>query len=283
MNRLARSLIRLYPAQWRRRYGAEFEAMLEEVPPGWSAAFELLKGAIRMQFSIPSFPKLALMLSVTGLLAGFAVSYAVAPQYTSTAVLSYVDVLRSNARPADFAVSRNLVLSPTSLSSIIRDPRLKLYPDDLAKIPLDNVIRHMRRDTDISLQNLDARATSFRISFTYSEPLKAKATVQALSTRFVDENTLSQLRRLPKNWIEELSKASKTGRIKEEEMQERPVPRVGIRIEVLDPPSLPTDPFYPNRSMFASTGFVAGFVLAIVIAIFRRRFQPAAPLPASFT
>jgi hypothetical protein len=55
MNRLARSLIRLYPAAWRKRYGAEFEALLEEAPQGWSAVFDLFTGAIRMQLSIPSF------------------------------------------------------------------------------------------------------------------------------------------------------------------------------------------------------------------------------------
>jgi hypothetical protein len=51
MNRLTRTLIRLYPGGWRKRYGAEFEAMLEQVPPGWSANFDLFKGSIRMQFS----------------------------------------------------------------------------------------------------------------------------------------------------------------------------------------------------------------------------------------
>lgn len=52
-------------------------------------------------------------------------------------------------------------------------------------------------------------------------------------------------------------------------------------LEVLDPPSLPVNPIRPKRSVFASDGFVAGLVLAIVIAIFRRRFLPCAPLPAS--
>jgi len=73
MNRVARSLIRLYPAAWCKRYGAEFEAMLEDVPQGWSAVFDLSKGAIRMQLSMPSFPKLALILSLVGLAVGLGV------------------------------------------------------------------------------------------------------------------------------------------------------------------------------------------------------------------
>jgi len=35
------------------------------------------------------------------------------------------------------------------------------------------------------------------------------------------------------------------------------------------------NPIYPNRGVIAAIGFVAGFVLALIIAIFRRRFQPA--------
>jgi hypothetical protein len=43
MNRLAKSLVHLYPAEWRKRYGSEFEGLVEDVPPGWSAHFDLLK------------------------------------------------------------------------------------------------------------------------------------------------------------------------------------------------------------------------------------------------
>jgi uncharacterized protein involved in exopolysaccharide biosynthesis len=60
------------------------------------------------------------------------------------------------------------------------------------------------------------------------------------------------------------------------------VPEDAIGLAVVDPASLPTRPIYPDRYMFMATGFSAGLFLAIVIAIFRRPFQPAAPLPASF-
>jgi hypothetical protein len=67
MNRIAGSLIRLYPAACSKRYEAEFAAMLEEFPQGWSAVFDLLEGATRMHLSMPSFPKLALTISLLGL------------------------------------------------------------------------------------------------------------------------------------------------------------------------------------------------------------------------
>ena len=50
------------------------------------------------------------------------------------------------------------------------------------------------------------------------------------------------------------------------------VPQIkGVNLEVLDVPSLPTKPAYPNRSIFATFGFGGGFICAIVIAVFRRR------------
>jgi hypothetical protein len=81
MKRLTRFFIRLYPATWRARYGEEFEALLEDSSSDWPAIFDLLKGAIRMQLSVSTFPKLALMLSITGLLAGLLISSLVAPVF----------------------------------------------------------------------------------------------------------------------------------------------------------------------------------------------------------
>jgi hypothetical protein len=40
---------RLYPAWWRRRYGAEYDALLEEIRPGWRDLLSVLTGALMMQ------------------------------------------------------------------------------------------------------------------------------------------------------------------------------------------------------------------------------------------
>jgi hypothetical protein len=127
MNRLAGSLIRLYPAAWRKRYEAEFAAMLEEVPQGWSAVFDLLEGATRMHLSMPSFPKLALTLSLLGL----GVSFTIAPRYESTTVPIYHGE-RSDRQAAieGLQAMEANVLSRTSLSNLIQDPRLNLFPDE---------------------------------------------------------------------------------------------------------------------------------------------------------
>ncbi|MBI3208833.1 MAG: hypothetical protein HYZ37_08020 [Candidatus Solibacter usitatus] len=51
MKRLLRILVRLYPADWRRRYGLEFEALLEDARPGLGGALDILKGALIMQLT----------------------------------------------------------------------------------------------------------------------------------------------------------------------------------------------------------------------------------------
>jgi hypothetical protein len=44
-----RLAIGVYPRWWRRRYGPELEALLEDAPPGWSALFDLVRGACIMR------------------------------------------------------------------------------------------------------------------------------------------------------------------------------------------------------------------------------------------
>src|SRR5215475_1382837 len=39
---------RLYPARWRRRYGTEFGALLEQAGSGWGEMTDVLKGAVAM-------------------------------------------------------------------------------------------------------------------------------------------------------------------------------------------------------------------------------------------
>ena len=44
--RLARGALRLYPLAYRRRYGAEIEALLEDSPGGALTVLDLLRGAV---------------------------------------------------------------------------------------------------------------------------------------------------------------------------------------------------------------------------------------------
>jgi succinoglycan biosynthesis transport protein ExoP len=89
------------------------------------------------------------------------------------------------------------ILSRTSLSTIIQDPRLDLYKSDRASKPVEDVIETMRtRDIKIKIDALPGdgtrRASAFSISFSYPDRIKAQQTVQALMTKFMDSNQNSQ-------------------------------------------------------------------------------------------
>jgi len=301
MKTLARFLIRIYPASWRARYGEEFETLIEDSSPGWRGIFDLAKGAIKMQLSAPVFPKLALILSVAGLATGLAISFMVTPGFVSTAAMAFIP---PSVSPSPTEAHRNVndlflelqteILSRTSLSSIIQDPRLDLYKEDRARIPLEDVIERMRQDTKISPDtpaNTGGDYLPFHVTFAYPDRIKAQQTVMALMTKFQDANLTSQRMQA------EAKRASTSNQVYRLEariaaLEERlGMPSAahepdfssnrigGINLDVLDPPILPTAPVYPDRIRFLATGFGAGIAVAMVIAIFRRR-PPPIPFPA---
>jgi polysaccharide biosynthesis transport protein len=88
----------------------------------------------------------------------------------------------------------NEILSRTSLSNIIQDPRLDLYKSDRASKPVEDVIEQMRSQIKLRIDSLpgDRRASAFSISFSYPDRMKAQQTVQALITKFQDSNLTTQ-------------------------------------------------------------------------------------------
>ena len=187
MSSLARFVIRLYPAAWRKRYGDEFEALLEAHPPTPSTLFDLIKGATKMHFSVPTFPKLALLLSVAGMLAGLGVSHLFVSEYVSEATMTLVQT--PGSAPADLrpilAGMQQEILSRTALYTLMTDPRLDLYRRERARQPIEDVIANMRGNLEIGLTG---PGSTFHIRFTYSDRAKAHDTVQALMAEFEASN-----------------------------------------------------------------------------------------------
>jgi len=72
MKRLTKLFARLYPASWRERYADEFDALLEEVNPGWRTSLDILKGAVGMQVKTFGVAKLIAGACMAGLLASLA-------------------------------------------------------------------------------------------------------------------------------------------------------------------------------------------------------------------
>jgi polysaccharide biosynthesis transport protein len=111
------------------------------------------------------------------------------PQISDVLVPSTVNQLMSDK----VAQMETQILSRTSLSELIQKPTLNLYPRERANKPLEDVIEQMRtRDVHINVMNLAGAggrpATAFEISFQYEDASKAKAVVEALITRFMEES-----------------------------------------------------------------------------------------------
>ena len=251
-----------------------------------------------MQLYVPAFPKLALALSIAGLLGGLAVSFVVTPRYVSSSEMQYAVANPDPGHPVrdlSEALMQNQqeVLSRTSLSRIIQDPRLDLYPSERTRIPLEDVIEKMRReDIQITRDNPGSPSHSylaFKVSFAYRDRIKAQQTVQALITRLEEANIISQrisLRVKRQRSYGEVDRMEARIAALEKRLGMPPVPPepldqfapvdAGLNLDVLDPPSLPLKPVYPNRFAFMFAGFGSGFAAAIVIAIFRR---PMPPIP----
>jgi hypothetical protein len=287
MKSIARYLIRLYPPTWRARYGEELAALLEDSPPGLSSVLNVLKGAIKMQLSIPSFPKLTLLLSITGLLCGALVAYLMPDTYVSTATLKLEGVASPLQASELLAEWQNEVLSRTSLSSIITDPRLDLYRSQRARQPIEDVIQTMR-NRDIRIQFGPFRGVSFAvftISFVYRDRMKAQETVQALVAHLIEAGFQQRLKTQSGN--DDFARLEARVALLEKRLglppsESAPSTLVasampGVTIRVLDPPSLAVKPAKPNRALIASWGFAIGFLAALIIAVIRRRVRPAVP------
>ena len=88
MNRLMRLAVAFYPAHWRARYGDEFEALLEDIHPGWLDFWNVVIGGFAMRLT--SIGPIPVALAAVGVLGGIAFSLQVPELYRSSATVSTV-------------------------------------------------------------------------------------------------------------------------------------------------------------------------------------------------
>jgi len=221
---------RLYPSPWRKRYSAEFLALLEDVNPGWRELFDVLGGALKMQLTTgATYLKLGAAFALAGVLIATVASFVIPKAYVSTAVLRISDV-------DQLAKAEQNVLTRKSLSQIIQDPALQLYPSERSTQPLEDVIENMRRrDIHINVLNEKDQSAAIKISFMYADKKKAQAVVRIL--------------------IAKLSQALEPGQSRQ-------------NLEILDPPNLPAFAASPKRPEMLIEGITAGLLLGLLAAVF---------------
>jgi hypothetical protein len=156
------------------------------------------------------------------------------------------------------------VLSFQSLSSIIRNPRLNLYPNERNSKPVEEVVRNMVAN-DLRITPLNpqpgAKTVAFSISFTYSDRFKAQQAVQKLMDRFAEVDRENK-RALSKGASQSIAK------------RRIAIRRFGESLDVLDVPHLPTTPEAPNRALIAASGLGTGLLLGAIKLHLRRPRTP---------
>ncbi len=242
MKRIMRFLTRLYPSKWRKRYGAEFDALLEDAMPSARNAFDVFGAALKMQMTAWGFGRITLACTVAGTLMAAAISFAFPVHYASQTIVCLTPAEQSTlARESADRTVNNLewnILSRESLTSIILEH--DLYPSERARIPLDDVIREMKRNIRVALipTGSPENARGFVVQFDYRDPRVAQQVDTELTSRFI-EGTLEMSRWSNSHWI----------------------------FRVMDPPSLPLRPAGPNRTRFAAAGLFAGLLASLTLAI----------------
>jgi hypothetical protein len=68
MNRLSWIITGLYPAAWKKRYGDELDALIEDAGADWGTLFDLLKESIKMNVKTWSWGRWVLVFGVAGIL-----------------------------------------------------------------------------------------------------------------------------------------------------------------------------------------------------------------------
>jgi hypothetical protein len=94
-------MVALYPPWWRRRYGDEFETLIDDADLGWSAVFDVLKEALKMQFKMVAMGALGVMLfGVVGWLGGASILLLLSAVASLGCVALAANYFFSGERPA---------------------------------------------------------------------------------------------------------------------------------------------------------------------------------------
>jgi hypothetical protein len=262
--RLIRFAGRIYPASWRRRYGVEFEALLEDAGRDWRDVSDVLLGALKMQLTMWSFGRIAAGFGVAGALLWSALLFITMPdKYTSDCTLRVTKSLPSgdhqptNDNTEDFVKSlMHRALNRNSLAGVIE--RQGLYQRERASETMEQVIDRMRHDVRFDRMG---HSNAFHVMFRYGDAEQARRTERELISKLMEANV-------------RIRRANPIGTN----------PSFAYNLEVLGPASLPKRPSSPNRYLIAAEGLAGGLFLGLLTAIIvrtRPSTDPAGNSPKS--
>jgi hypothetical protein len=110
MKRLFRLAVQLYPSSWRQRYGSEFEALLDDLKPGWCELFDVITGAVTMQTK--TLGAIPVVCALVGAGVGGMIALRTTESFASSATIRLKAQDRANAEDVQVSVEKALGASP---------------------------------------------------------------------------------------------------------------------------------------------------------------------------
>jgi hypothetical protein len=234
MKRAMKLLARMYPSSWRERYGAEFDALLEDAKPSAWDAIDLLWGALKMQLTTWPPARMIVGFSILGALASVAISFALPVQYVARERVLVTPADESASVAANRLVQQS-AFDRQSLASIIQECRL--YPRERGRLSQDALIDIMARNIHVIAapfpSSLYGNTANLDVQFDYQDPDVAKRVSERLIGLLMERNVHAE--------------------------------KSNLTLCVPDPPIVARLPKSPGSVRFACFGSLAGFLAGLLI------------------
>ncbi len=240
MRQLLKLLVRLYPSAWRKRYGQEFEVLLDDVKPSLGYAADICLGAFKMQLKNSSWIQIVLLCAAAGAFLGIALSFRTPVKYESEAMFFVTAPSKISQDQIPYNLGEK-ALSDDTLATIIRQHNL--YPNLKQQASASKAISEMRRSIHLLPTPNgagDSATNNFVLRFDYLDPTVAKTVNDEL--------------------VRAIMQASF-------EMGSRPT----FNIRLFKMSSLPDRPLSSNRLRAISVGLIVGLFSGTALAWINRR------------
>ena len=242
----------LYPAEWRRRYGVEFQCLLEDANPKWRDVVDVLKGGLQMRLTGATRVQLMVIWALIGAVPALILSLRLPDLYRGESLMMVYDA----GTKAPASIDQVSGLTKRSLNNDHLTRVMKTYeiqdngvrPSGLAAFAkvvlflnhppqsLQESVDQMR--SDLKVEVIGSRPGLMRLTFTSNKaPIAAQITNQLAALMI--EDTLK--------------------------------PGEPLKLVILNPARIPAKPFFPFRAAILALGTFAGALLGLILSLFRPR------------
>jgi hypothetical protein len=263
MRWVLRLLARIYPAEWRERYGDELDALLEDKKLRVRDVFDVGWGALKMHVASRSFVRIVLPCAIAGALIAVAFSFVRTPLYVSETPIEVTANSSSGIcgdqhdLPAELQGPWPDVCIASYFSG--GSPSHEFLAETIQRqhlysgMALGDAIETMRGDIHIRPLGGRRDRLDFVVQFDYPDAYLAKQVNEELIA-YAIRTALTGSERI------RVARSSSDGPVGF-------VMRSRGTVRLLKAPSLPQNPIGVNRSRMAGLGLVGGFLCGVVMAV----------------